>query len=119
VWASVCCAQGASAQGLGGACYSSEGLTGSWAGLCRNRNLFQIVCLQWTVTILLYEKSPFCTLLFFIGAFLGIGRLESKIGGGWLHFIFTTSFPVTPTRSHNHHQLGFITPTDGRVKGVS
>ena len=34
-------------------------------------------------------------------------------------FIFTTSFPVTPTRSHDHHQLGFITPTDGRVKGVS
>ena len=34
-------------------------------------------------------------------------------------FIFTTSFPVTPTRSHNHPQLEFITPTDGRVKVVS
>ena len=34
-------------------------------------------------------------------------------------FIFTTSFPVTPTRSHDHPQLGFITPIDGRVKGVS
>ena len=34
-------------------------------------------------------------------------------------FIFTTSFPVTPTRSHNHPQLGCITPTDGRVKSVS
>ena len=34
-------------------------------------------------------------------------------------FIFTTSFPVTPTRSHDHPQLGSITPTDGRVKGVS
>jgi hypothetical protein len=34
-------------------------------------------------------------------------------------FIFTTSFPVTPTRNHNHPQLGYITPTDGRVKGVS
>ena len=34
-------------------------------------------------------------------------------------FIFTTSFPVTPTRNHNHAQLGCITPTDGRVKGVS
>ena len=34
-------------------------------------------------------------------------------------FIFTTSFPVTPTRSHDHPQLGSITPTDGRVKCVS
>ena len=34
-------------------------------------------------------------------------------------FIFTKRFPVTPTRNHNHPQLGCITPTDGRVKGVS
>ena len=31
-------------------------------------------------------------------------------------FIFTKRFPVTPTRNHDHHQLVFITPTDGRVK---
>ena len=34
-------------------------------------------------------------------------------------FIFTTSFPVTPTRNHDHPQLVGITPTDGMVKGVS
>ena len=34
-------------------------------------------------------------------------------------FIFTKRFSVTPTRNHDHHQLGCITPTDGRVKGVS
>ena len=34
-------------------------------------------------------------------------------------FIFTKRFSVTSTRNHNHHQLGSITPTDGRVKGVS
>ena len=27
-------------------------------------------------------------------------------------FIFTTSFPVIPTRSHDHPQLGFITPIE-------
>ena len=34
-------------------------------------------------------------------------------------FIFTKRFPVTPTRNHNHSQLGYITPIDGRVKDVS
>ena len=30
-------------------------------------------------------------------------------------FIFTKRFSVTPTRNHDHPQLGCITPTDGRV----
>ena len=34
-------------------------------------------------------------------------------------FTFTHSFPVTPTRNHDHHQLVCIAPSDGRVKGVS
>ena len=34
-------------------------------------------------------------------------------------FIFMKRFSVTSTRNHNHHQLGSITPTDGRVKGMS
>ena len=34
-------------------------------------------------------------------------------------FIFTKRFPVTPTRNHDHPQLGGMTLTDGRVKGVS
>ena len=34
-------------------------------------------------------------------------------------FIFTKGFPVAPTRNHDHPQLGCITPTDGRVNGVS
>ena len=34
-------------------------------------------------------------------------------------FIFAKRFPVTPTRNYNHSQLGYITPTDGRVKDVS
>ena len=34
-------------------------------------------------------------------------------------FIFTIRFSVTPTRNHDHPQLGFITPTDGMVKCVS
>ena len=34
-------------------------------------------------------------------------------------FIFTKRFPVAPTRSHDHPQLGCITPTDGRVNDVS
>ena len=34
-------------------------------------------------------------------------------------FIFTERFSGTPTRNHDHHQLGGITPTGGRVKGAS
>ena len=34
-------------------------------------------------------------------------------------FIFTKRFPVARTSNHDHPQLGCITPTDGRVKGVS
>ena len=34
-------------------------------------------------------------------------------------FIFTKGFSVPPTRNHDHPQLGCITPTDGRMKGVS
>ena len=34
-------------------------------------------------------------------------------------FIFTKRFSVAHTRSHDHPQLGFITPTDGMVKDVS
>ena len=34
-------------------------------------------------------------------------------------FIFTKGFSVPPTRNHDQPQLGCITPTDGRMKGVS
>ena len=34
-------------------------------------------------------------------------------------FIFTKRVSVTPTRTHNHHQLGCITSTVGRVNDVS
>ena len=52
---------------------------------------------------------------------------DTRTTSGWLctflfrtrMFIFTKRFSVTHTRSHDHHQLGFITPTDDRVNGVS
>ena len=40
-----------------------------------------------------------------------------SISDGIVHFLLP-GFPATPPRSHNHPQLGGITPTDGAVKGL-
>eukprot|EP00964_Phaeocystis_antarctica_P148108 scaffold114856_cov21-Phaeocystis_antarctica.AAC.1 len=38
-----------------------------------------------------------------------------SISDGAVHFLLP-GFPVTPTRNHNHPQLGGSTPTDGVMK---
>ena len=40
-----------------------------------------------------------------------------SISDGAVHFLLP-GFPVTPTRNHNHPQLGGSTPTDGGMKGL-
>ena len=95
--------------------YSSVAVVGWWRGAhiriyYRSCSLLYL-CGAAYAALMRVERphTALCACCAWVVAFLFLTRM----------FIFTKRFPVAHTRNHDHPQLGFITPADGRVKSVS